>query len=148
MTEQDDRRWIDVVKRMNAGDPVTDEDRSFVDRMRAESIARLDQEKRSLREGDSARARFFRLKDAQLAEMPGNMAAVKRYEDARRAAESAGKEFEKDEDGEALIRGYHLIKCVLVHLKDEENDELALGIATEAFLHMKVHSAAFVPRWL
>jgi hypothetical protein len=141
---------VSILKKKHAGDPLTPEEDAFLVQWRKKGddiVRQFDAEKKALRDGDSARARFYRLKDASLATMPGNRQAVGAYEDAKRKARAIGVEPPHDPDGEALILAFYLLKGAVTLLQDDENDEDVLVAARGVFSLMEGYSRSFVPRW-
>lgn len=144
--EADDKRWIDVSKRIAAGDPVSDEDRAFVARISSDRVAQFRAQKAALRTGDTARAAFYRMKDERLSKFGPTLAALAAYQAAKRLATEERPVC--DDDAEALFRGYALLRWVIRSFEDDEQDVEALEIARQCFDHMEPLTASVHRRWL
>lgn len=146
MDESDDKKWIGIMKRESAGEPITEEERAFADRMSADRRALLAKEKSDLRVGDSARACFYRLKDERLKSFGPVMEALVAYQRKKRS--SPEDQSLVDEEAEALFRGYGLLRWAMTTLSQDEHDDWALEVSEQCFNHMAPLASSVVRRWL
>jgi hypothetical protein len=133
-------------QKIRSGEDLSPEEQAFLDQRSQARSAFFQAKKASLRVGDSARAQFFRLKDEKLASFGPVLAALHRYSVAKK--QGTDERPVVDEDGEALFRGYGLLRWVMMTLDEDEQDADALEIARQCFDAMAPICAAFIPRWL
>lgn len=99
-----------------------------------------------LRAGNSARARFYRLKDERLSGLGPIAEALRSYHQKKRASPDDKPLF--DENAEAVMRAYVLLRWTVRVLDDDENDEEAFEISRQCFDMMAPFAAAVILRWL
>lgn len=100
----------------------------------------MDSNKAKLREGDSARAKFYRGKDELLVPAYG----MDRWSKASAALRSANA---KDPDQEKASLGYSILLSAQMGLDKDPDDGTILEQAFEAMRLTRIHGTAFVERW-
>lgn len=140
--------WKRVRDKTAAGEPLTAEEQKTVDDeevQRQQRVVQYKAERAELRTGDSARARFYRLKDERLLKVGPILKAIHAYHQKKRA--SADDKPFADENAEAVLRAYSLLRWTMKALDEDEDDEEALEISRQCFDMMAPLVAAFIPRW-